>query len=227
MVNFQKKRLKREFVKTGDGSYTLFTPELKETYHSINGAITESMHVFIGAGLNSVTKKKIHLLEIGLGTGLNALVSFIESENKNVFIDYTGIDLYPVDPDICKSLNYHEILGKAYKDIFQQMHECDWGIPFQLSDYFTICKLKKDITKEPLQGNFDLVYFDAFSSAAQPEMWTETVMTKIYDCMNEQGVFVTYSCKGSVRRTLQILGMKVEKLPGPAGKREMIKAVKI
>ena len=107
------------------------------------------------------------------------------------------------------------------------MHECEWGIPVKLSDHFTICKLKRDITKEGLQGNFDLVYFDAFSPAAQPEMWTETVLTKIYDCMNRSGVFVTYSSKGSVRRTLQNLGMRVERLPGPEGKREMIRAVKI
>lgn len=218
--------MNRVFVKTGDGSHTLYVPELKENYHSKNGAIGESMHVFIEAGLNAVTKEEIHLLEIGFGTGLNCLLTLIHSKNESKKIHYTGMELYPLERSITSELNYTNLLGTEYQGIFSLFHECPWNKRIQIEDNFLLLKMLADANDYKFTEKYDLVYFDAFAPEVQPEMWSIELFEKLYNCMNPCALLVTYSAKGSVRRTLQQTGFEVEKLPGAKGKREMLRATK-
>lgn len=209
-----------------DGSHTLHVPSLHENYHSIHGAIAESMHVFISNGLNSVNKKEIKILEIGFGTGLNALLSMTEAQKKERRIEYSGIELYPLAMETILKLNYPKLIKNAKERDFHLMHTCEWEIPVKISKEFILRKIRADVCSYKFQGSYDLVYFDAFAPAIQPELWEEKIFYGISDVMSSGAILVTYSAKGQVRRTLEKLGLKVERLPGPKGKREMIRAIK-
>lgn len=216
---------------TADGSHTLFVPELKEHYHSTNGSLQESKQVFIENGLNHVPNclKEINLLEIGFGTGLNALLTVLESKKQRRKINYVAVEPEPVDMEIIKTLNFPEIIGGTEASgYFRKLHDAGWVYPSFLSDYFIISKIQaklEDITLRDQQ--FHLVYFDAFGPDVQPELWTEQIFDQLYKCMKPDGVLVTYSCKGIVKRALKSAGFSIEKLPGPAGKREVLRAVKV
>ncbi|HNW99522.1 MAG TPA: tRNA (5-methylaminomethyl-2-thiouridine)(34)-methyltransferase MnmD [Bacteroidales bacterium] len=213
---------------TEDGSHTLSVPGLKEHYHSVHGAISESQHIFINAGLKHVpeNKKTISILEIGFGTGLNALLTFLETSGKKINCNYTSIELYPLDEKIFTSLNYPSLLG-IEENIFLQLHRCKWNEEIKISEYFSLNK--KNISADKIDeasSFFDLVYFDAFAPDIQPEMWTEEIFRKLFECMKTGAVLATYSTKGNVKRILKGVGFAIEKLPGPKGKREILRAVK-
>jgi tRNA U34 5-methylaminomethyl-2-thiouridine-forming methyltransferase MnmC len=218
-----------EIQPTRDGSHTLFVPELNEHYHSVFGAISESRHIFIEAGLHYISQKsnKINILEIGFGTGLNALLTFIEAEKNGLYIDYQAIELYPLPEGIYLKLNYPEYIHEENcKEVFQQIHSCPWNQNIKLSSHFSLMKMKRSL-KDYLPGKqyFDLVYFDAFGPDVQPEMWTSEVFDQMASALKKGGVLVTYSTKGSVKRNLKEAGFSIEKLPGPVGKREILRGI--
>ncbi len=208
---------------TNDGSSTLFSPDLNECYHSVNGAITESIHVFIHAGLDAFhsLKEELNILEIGFGTGLNALLTMLEADKIQKTIHYTSIELFPVSHEITTNLNYENADG-----LFSKMHECEWNQPICISNLFFLNKICADFTTYQFEEKYDVVYFDAFSPDVQPEMWTEDIFQKLFDCMNTGGIMTTYCAKGQVRRNMQHAGFKTERLPGPPGKREMLRGTK-
>jgi tRNA U34 5-methylaminomethyl-2-thiouridine-forming methyltransferase MnmC len=213
---------------TADGSNTLFVPELDEHYHSINGAVQESKYVFIEAGLRQCSKDYVSILEVGFGTGLNALLTLLEAEKSKKYIHYCGVELYPLPIDLIRKLNYTQDLPLSDQNLYLKLHEADWGINNNITNFFSIIKLAEDFTRleKNLSDNFDLIYFDAFAPDKQSEMWTQDIFDLLYSKTTEGGILTTYCAKGIVRRMLQSAGYIVERLPGPPGKREMLRAVK-
>ena len=221
--------MKRQFLITGDGSITIHLPEWNEQYHSKHGAIAEARHVFIEAGLKHSVKtfqgQPIDILEIGLGTGLNAILTLLEAHSEGIEVNYTGVEAYPVSMEEVEKLNYTKLIpGSA--SLFKLMHEQPWDWDNELAPGFRLEKQQKFFSEINDQDKFHLVYFDAFGPRVQPELWTEEIFGKMFKALKAGGVLVTYSAKGSVRRAMQNIGFEVERLPGPPGKREMLRAVK-
>lgn len=212
---------------TDDASHTLFNIELGEYYHSTYGAIQESEHVFIQSGLDLFVKHNstINIFEVGFGTGLNALLCLDWAEKNKIKIQYQAVELYPITVEQAKELNYPGLLNIS-DNIFLKMHK----IPEKrliLSEHFSLQKhLVALLDLELMSNHFDLIFFDAFSPDVQPEMWTVEVFSKIAFSMKRGGVLTTYSCKGIVKRALKSAGFEIEKLPGPKGKREILRGIK-
>jgi len=218
-----------EIVKTSDGSDSLLNVELNETYHSVHGAIQESVHVFINAGLRYFFRKnnlpKFNILEIGFGTGLNAILTAQALDAEGCHASYTSIEAYPLPQEIWGSLNYGSRLQSD--EFFKKLHESPWEVPKQLSTNFTLLKTKVTLQQAALPtGTYHLVYFDAFAPSKQPDMWTFQMLEKITHSLQPNGIFVTYCAKGQLKRDLKTLGLVVETLPGPPGKMEMVRAIK-
>ncbi len=220
--------MKREIIITSDGSTTIHLPDWNEQYHSKHGAIQEAYHVFIKSGLEQVETDDISILEIGFGTGLNAFITFLESQNRNLKIDYVGVEAYPVSTDEVQNLNYiSELKATSFADVFQKMHDTLWEEKHQISSGFQLTKRKQFFEDVEDQNAFDVIYFDAFGARNQPELWTEPIFQKMYEALKEGGILTTYAAKGSVRRAMLAVGFEVERLPGPPGKREMLRAKKV
>lgn len=215
---------------TADGSHTLYVPGLNEHYHSTFGAINESLHVFIESGFSTAapTFEVVRLLEVGFGTGLNALLTWMESERIPKKVRYTALEPYPLGEAVWSSLNYPDCFCTFdYTPFFTQLHKSGWDEGVQISPFFHLLKIRKKLeVLIPGKETYNLVYFDAFGPEVQPELWSEGNFRKIFQSMEEGGILVTYSVKGSVRRALSNAGFKVEKIPGPAGKREITRAIK-
>ena len=227
--------MKRSIITTSDGSKTIQIEEWNEQYHSKHGAIQEANHVFIKHGLHhfchpeldSGSQKNIKILEIGFGTGLNAYITLLEAEKLNINIDYIGVEGYPVLMDEINQLNYEEELNSSKQaSLFKKLHEVSWDKTYELTSNFKLTKQKKMFHDIDETNKYNIIYFDAFGARVQPELWTETIFDKMFKALKSNGVLVTYSAKGSVRRAMQTVGFKVEKLPGPPGKREMLRATK-
>ncbi|MFW5804724.1 MAG: tRNA (5-methylaminomethyl-2-thiouridine)(34)-methyltransferase MnmD [bacterium] len=217
--------MERHIKISGDGSSTVFVPGIGEYYHSLHGAIPESLHVFIKEGYRLIKKNEFKVFEMGFGTGLNTLLTWIECKRTGKKVFYETIDLYPLDIQEITNLNYTELLpGTA--EFFLKIHESPWGKKISLDNYFDLLKKKIDLLDHKSENEFDLVYFDAFSPKVQPGLWKEEVLKKIFELLTPGGIMTTYCVKGDVRRTLLHLGFKVEKIPGPPGKMEMLRAVK-
>jgi len=216
---------------TEDGSHTLYNNTLGEHYHSTHGAIQESQHIFIEAGLNALEKKSgsINILEIGFGTGLNALLTYQELETKAYKINYVAIEPFVLDKSIYTQLNYADLLNnKTLLDIFIKMHEIPCDVPHFISDNFILNKIEGKLQELELSENaFDLVYFDAFSPEIQPELWDKEIFKILYTSMKNNSILTTYSAKGIVKRALKSAGFEIENLPGPIGKRQIIRAKKV
>jgi tRNA U34 5-methylaminomethyl-2-thiouridine-forming methyltransferase MnmC len=233
--------MQRQPVITKDGSYTISVPAMNVTYHSMHGAIQESMHVFIEAGLHYPEGRfgrppgsddrppGLNILEMGFGTGLNALLTLIESEKGSQIIHYTSIELFPLNKEEIAGLNYCELLQRPdLQPVFNLLHECEWQKDIPITPVFTLRKTNTSlIDYQPGYTNhFHLVYYDAFAPLAQPELWTKEIFEKLYTLMAPEGILVTYCSKGDVRRAMQAAGFKVEKIQGPPGKREMVRSLK-
>ncbi|WP_194768500.1 tRNA (5-methylaminomethyl-2-thiouridine)(34)-methyltransferase MnmD [Tamlana sp. I1] len=226
--------MKREIIITSDGSSTIHIPEWDEQYHSKHGAIQEAYHVFIKNGFqyfneldSSTTNQNISILEIGFGTGLNAFITFIEAKKLNRKIDYFGVEAYPVSFDEVEKLNYSKTLESGqYDDVFSKMHNLSWEEKHEITKDFSLTKQKKFFDEIEAINQFNIIYFDAFGARVQPELWTELIFLIMYKALKTGGVLVTYAAKGSVRRAMQAVGFTVERLPGPPGKREMLRATK-
>lgn len=220
--------MERKIIITQDGSHSIQIPALNTTYHSVYGAIQESNHVFIEAGLSFVIKPNhpsVRIFEMGLGTGLNAFLTAIEAERKKLKIDYTAVDQFPLTMQEAEALNYADILKSA--EWFHHIHNCPWNEPVNINKYFILHKVQGDFSDFSTSQYFDLIYYDAFDPTVQPELWTKEIFEKLFHLLEPNGVLVTYCSKGDVRRALKAAGFMVEKLPGPPGKREMLRAIKI
>jgi len=224
--------MKRIIVLTGDGSSTLFSEEVNQHYHSHFGALQESMHIFIEAGLcaNSLSQlKDLSILEIGFGTGLNALLTYFKAKELQKKIYYETIELYPLTLQEAGALNYPALLPYPnVTEIFTKLHHVTWDQQEAISDGFILHKRHISALQAHYSPNrFNLVYFDAFSPEAQPELWTKEVFEVLFESMKDESILLTYCTKGSVKQTLLALGFHIEKLPGPIGKREIMRAKKM
>jgi tRNA U34 5-methylaminomethyl-2-thiouridine-forming methyltransferase MnmC len=215
-----------KIIKTSDGSHTIYVPELDEHYHSIHGAVQESEHIFIKNGFDTTTANPLNIFEAGFGTGLNALLTAIRCMHGEREVNYTAVEKYPVHEDLIWSLNHSDFAGKEGKKIFNMIHYASWNSLTAICKNFNITKIKSDLTKTKPSGHYDLIYFDAFGPDKQPEMWTQDIFASISDITNKGGILVTYSAKGEVKRNLTSCGFDVRLLPGPPGKRQIIRAVK-
>ena len=216
-------------IVTQDGSHSIFVEKYGVSYHSKYGAITESAHVYIDAGLRfkAVVQQEISILEVGFGTGLNAYLTWLEAERRNLRVRYVGIEAYPILTEDAAEFNYGEQLGiRDHQASFQRLHSCAWERSVKLSDHFRLHKKQIRLEAYRSHQRFDLIYFDAFSPQAQPELWTERILALMYKALNPEGIFVTYCAQGDFKRTLKKVGFEVEAIEGPPGKREMTRGLK-
>ncbi len=231
--------MQRKIITTADGSKTIHLVEWNEHYHSVHGAIQEANHVFIKHGLLffvaslvglKLSKNQIHhnisILEIGFGTGLNTFITLLEAEKRKLNIDYFGVEAFPISTEELQALNYPEQLKENTDEIFHKIHQSPWDECQAITPQFSLTKQKKFFDAIDDKEAFDIIYFDAFGARVQPELWTELIFKAMYEALKPNGLLVTYSAKGSVRRAMQSVGFQVEKLPGPPGKREMLRANK-
>jgi len=220
-----------QLIQTSDGSSSLLNVALNETYHSTHGAIQESNHVFIKNGLQFFVEKNppssVSVFEVGFGTGLNAFLALLFSEEAKIKTDYTSIEAFPIDLKIANQLNYVEQLKRVgTRDYFQHLHQAEWSKKIKVTDNFSLLKRKTTIQDFDFESNYDVIFFDAFAPAKQPEMWGLPILEKVIKSLKQNGVFVTYCAQGQLKRNLKSLGLIVESLPGPPGKREMVRATK-
>lgn len=217
-----------EFVETGDGSLTVRHEGLGELYHSDRGAVGEAEHVYIRAGFDRVIekadRKSISVFEVGFGAGLNCWLTYRRAEECGIHVDYRAIDLYPVNRSVTEKLNYTD------SPVFKEIHNVIWdGALHPVGERFSLAKYRADLSMfdfESLREQTDVVYFDAFAPDAQPELWSERIMSRMYAILKPGGVWVTYSSKGSVKQALRAVGFEVTRLPGALGKRHMVRAIK-
>lgn len=216
-----------KLITTKDGSHTIYLPGMNEHYHSVHGAISESLHVYIRSGFSYHPARKISVLEIGFGTGLNVLLTLIQAREEKRNVTYHSVDTFILPAYIIDKLNYNTLYdstsGSNDPSWFKMIHGSSWENEYEISDFFHLKKIFADIKKIELTSKYDIVYFDAFGPDKQPDMWTDDIFKKIYDAMNPGSIMTTYSSKGEVRRKLEKSGFMVEKIPGPAGKREILR----
>lgn len=217
-----------EIITTSDGSHSLLNTLLKESYHSHHGALQESLHVFIERGLKFFIAENnpasIQIFEVGFGTGLNALLTLQHAVKSKIHITYTSVDTLPLDKNIWSNLNFAGTSDD--KEYFSRLHSVEWDLTQKISEEFNLLKLKSSLQTVELGSAYDIVYFDAFAPSKQPEMWEYKLLERVAFAMRSGGVFVTYCAKGQLKRDLKDLGLTVETLAGPPGKKEMIRAIK-
>ncbi|MCO4805229.1 MAG: tRNA (5-methylaminomethyl-2-thiouridine)(34)-methyltransferase MnmD [Flavobacteriales bacterium] len=220
------RELEMELVVSDDGSHTIRIPSLKEHYHSHKGAIQECAHVFIKMGLEQFPEDaSLRIFEMGFGTGLNVLMTAINARSRSIY--YKSIEAFPLDRDMISRLNYPAQIGTSEAiRLFGDIHDANWQLDVKLIENFVLHKQHTGLQELESETGFDLIYYDAFAPHAQPELWTMDVWNKLFEMMNPGGILVTYCAKGQVRRDLQSAGFDVERLPGPPGKREMLRAQK-
>jgi tRNA U34 5-methylaminomethyl-2-thiouridine-forming methyltransferase MnmC len=218
-------------IVSDDGSSTLYLPEMKESYHSFHGAIQESEHVFIKAGLDYIaqSKKTITIFEVGLGTGLNVFLTLLAARKNNLIIDYYSIEAFPLQKDIVEQLNYASKVNDPFaREDFSKIHACDWNVRSFISDNFYLTKILSKLEEANIENiKADLVYFDAFAPSKQPEMWSEGNFRKIKESMNSGAALVSYCASGQFKRTLKSLQFGLEVIPGPPGKKEMTRGINL
>jgi tRNA U34 5-methylaminomethyl-2-thiouridine-forming methyltransferase MnmC len=233
--------MKREIITTGDGSKTIHMPDLNEQYHSKHGALQEALHVFIEMGLEHFLKvtnsqadlsslkgkryfhlEPLQILEYGFGTGLNAMLT--AQQEYHIPMVYTAVEAFPINEEEVLEMDY----GQFLKDqpLYEALHQSGWEENQEITSHLTLCKQQKTFEKIENKDQFDLIYFDAFGPRTQPELWTEAIFNAAYKALKNGGVLTTYCAAGQVRRNMQIAGFMVERLPGPPGKREMLRATK-
>lgn len=224
--------MKFEILKTDDGSSTLKNNLIDDTYHSVHGAINESRIVYLENGFHYTLKSfntSINIFELGFGTGLNTLLTAIECNKLKIKVNYHAIEAFPIDLSVIQHLNYSEIMNDdSSKKIFSDIHQCKWNEWINISNYFSLIKEQNKLEDCKLESEkYHLVYYDAFGPSKQPEMWTYDMIYKVCSGITQNGVFVSYSTKGELKRMLKNLGFNIEKLHGPKGKREVLRAVKL
>ena len=212
---------------TLDGSHTIYIPEMDEHYHSTNGAIQEARHIYISKAYLFLQISHPTVFEVGFGTGLNALLTALEAEKLQRKTPYVSIEKYPLDADEYSHLNYASLVGERAVVLFEKLHTAVWNSLVEISPWFSLRKLRADLTLLPEIPMADVIYFDAFAPNKQESMWSREIFAYLFEHTNNNGVLTTYCAKGDVRRTLQSVGYLVERTDGPPGKREMLRAVKL
>lgn len=214
-------------ITTEDGSHSIISPQFGEAYHSKYGALQESNHVFIQAGLQYLLdqgKTTLSVFEMGMGSGLNVLLTLLYAKKHQLKIDYQTVEAFPITD--WSGLNYPQLLGEEAPMYFEKIHQLAPKETSILSSHFTLSKFHQKLEEFAFkESSLDLIYFDAFAPAAQEELWTEAVFTKLFKAMKTNGVLTTYCAKGSVKRALKAAGFTIESIPGPPGKREMTRAI--
>ena len=222
-----------KIIKTGDGSNTIFLEDIDETYHSRHGAVQESMHVFIKNGfrfqISNYPRNVIKIFEMGLGTGLNAVLTALESIKFRQQVEYTSVEPYPLTSKTIALLNYKNILNNIAADEYlTKIHEIDFDQFESLHSFFKFRKICSTIQDyESKTEKYNLIYFDAFAPNKQPEIWHKDILNKVFMFLDEKSVFVTYCAQGQVKRDLKNVGFTLQSLQGPPGKKEMIRGIKI
>jgi tRNA U34 5-methylaminomethyl-2-thiouridine-forming methyltransferase MnmC len=216
-----------KIILSKDGSHSLYNPQLNETYHSTHGALKESRYVYLEKGLSEFSSQNsIHVLEIGFGTGLNALLTLLWAKEHQRKIYYSTLEPNPLSLEIIQQLNYAELLNTDKVD-FLNLHQVSWGITHDINEYFSFVKMQQKVEDSIFDnGIFDLCYFDAFAPNKQQEIWEVKNFEKIYAALRPMGKLVTYCAQGAFKRTLKEAGFKVEALPGPPYKKEMTRGIK-
>jgi tRNA U34 5-methylaminomethyl-2-thiouridine-forming methyltransferase MnmC len=221
--------MQRNLIVTKDGSHTVAIPEWEVSYHSVYGAVQESLHVFIEAGFRHwwslhENASQCVVFEMGFGTGLNALLTTLEARRRQRKVIYETVEPFPLEMEIVEKLNYCYALEESFwQPVFNSLHTCDWNSIQPITNFFSFKKekilLKNYSPSEPI----DVLFYDAFAPAAQSELWTQEVFEKLLAMLAPGGILVTYCSKSNVRRAMQAAGFHVEKVPGPIGKREMLR----
>lgn len=219
--------MEREFIETGDGSSTLFVPGLNEHYHSVHGAIRESLHIFIKNGLEHYGQTETNILEAGFGTGLNAYLTLIHAHRNNLKVVYHSFEKYPLSTEEAEQLNYKQIIEWDTPSLFDRLHECPWEEDVAISPNFTLHKHNGDFTEVDFNGEFDIIFFDAFNPDVQPRLWSEEILSKFGKALHPGGILTTYCVKGIVKQALRNIGFSLKRLPGPPGKREILRGTKL
>ncbi len=217
-----------QIVKTADGSDTIYLPELDETYHSIFGAVQEANHIFIENGLKFIKKNSITVLEIGFGTGLNALLTAKYAIENDLKIEFITIEKFPLANELLVQLSYANH-SNPDEMLFRKIHDAEWEKPTIINSYFSVQKIKGDILNPDFEINkeIDIIFFDAFAPSKQGEIWDEKVFKLLYQYLNMDGILVTYSSAGIVKRALRTSGFNVKRLIGPPGKHHILLASKL
>jgi len=217
-------------IETSDGSNSISSKQYQASYHSIHGAIEESMHIFISAGLYYKHRqgiKEIKIFEMGFGSGLNAFLTQLAAKKYNLKVQYHSIELHPLSEDIYESLNFHSLIPDSSHESLLNLHQLSWGDLHQIDQHFSFKKIEGDLHKVSLEEQFDLIYYDAFAPSAQPTLWEESIQSKLYEILKPKGALLTYCAQGKFKRTLKALGYQLDKLDGPGRKHEMTRAIKL
>lgn len=217
-----------QIINTSDGSHTIFLPGINEQYHSVKGAVTESKYVYIEKGFNFHKAINPRVFEVGFGTGLNCFLTALAAEKEKRPTLYFSIEKFPLDKIITSQLNFVQLVSNTKQELFDKIHDCNWNEIVQISEYFKLKKINADLTNFRFEEheNFDIIYYDAFGPDKQPEMWTPLIFKTISQATALNGVLVTYSAKGEVRRQLMANGFEMERLQGPPGKNQMLRGIK-
>lgn len=218
--------MERTFIETEDGSTSLYVPGLNEHYHSVHGAVQESRHIFIQAGIEFYGQENVSIVEAGFGTGLNAYLSLIHTETRHCNIHYTTLEKYPLSEEEVNALNYPSLLPFDRPELFKALHTSPWEAEIALTPRFTLLKHRTDIREWQPDTKTDIVFFDAFNPEVQPHLWTTDVFRRFYESLKPGGILVTYCVKGIVKQALRDAGFTLKRLPGPPGKREMLRATR-
>lgn len=219
--------MKREIFQTKDGSTSIHLPDWNESYHSKNGAIEEANHVFIKSGLSLLEGKSVSILEIGFGTGLNALITYNEHLKSHQTISYVGVEAYPVTLEEAFLMNYAEEINLDLKEVYQLLHTVDWDKEIAIDASFTFQKRNQFFEHIKDVDQFDLIYFDAFGFDTQPELWSEEIFKSMFIALKLDGILVTYACRSVIKNNMIAAGFSIEKLQGAPGKREMLRGRKL
>lgn len=227
----QYQKNKTSLIVTKDNSHTLYSERFDATYHSTYGAVQESVHVFIKNGLEFCLQEnhtaKLSILEIGFGTGLNALLTYEFAKQNHLLINYQSVEAFPIPPEIVQHLNYTNEKDTELKEAFSIMHQCESGTLTSIDSFFSLLKHLCLIEEFKSEERFDVIYFDAFSPTQQPELWTEEIFKNMFQLLKSQGILVTYCAQGQMKRNMKAAGFKIKSLPGPPGKREMTRGTKL
>jgi tRNA U34 5-methylaminomethyl-2-thiouridine-forming methyltransferase MnmC len=220
--------MKPQFITTSDGSHTLYLSDMDEQYHSVKGALTESNYVYLDKGFLFHKSETPKVFEVGFGTGLNCLITALKAQEQKRPTTYYTIEKYPLDKETIDQLNYGKIISKEAEILFKKIHDCNWNETVDVSKYFKLIKLNGDLLNTDLNNleSCDIIYFDAFGPDKQPEMWSPEILQRIYKLTAPDGIFVTYSAKGAIRRQLASCGYEMKRLPGPPGKFHMLHGTK-
>lgn len=216
-------------IETSDGSNSISSKHYQATYHSIHGAIEESMHIFISAGMYYKHRQgvqKLKIFEMGFGTGLNAFLSQIAAKKLNLEVEYHSIELHPLDPSLYKSLNFHTLVPGSSQEALMKLHTSSWDEMHQIDSQFRFIKMHGDLHSSNIEEKYDLIYYDAFAPSSQPDLWEEPIQRKLYEILKQKGALLTYCAQGKFKRTLKTIGYNLDNLDGPGRKHEMTRAVK-